>query len=97
MNLATGITGRNWLKRNEHFIETIEAAMSDLKPRLRESLGMDNILIHSSLEEVNLTYEEAMNWEEKYVDDTHDNGFNCLNTISGGFKGLRELHKHRIY
>lgn len=92
-----GITGRNWLLRfNEHLSEMNRGSNVRFKTALRESLGMDNILIHSSLEEVNLTYEEAMNWEEKYVDDTHDNGFNCLNTISGGFKGLRELHKHRI-
>ena len=45
--------------------------------------------------DINLTYEDAMNWEEYHV-DTVAYGPQGLNMIPGGFKGLEYLHKLRI-
>ena len=44
---------------------------------------------------INLTFEEAMEWEEHYVDkwSLTPKG---LNMIPGGFKGMKFLHEHRI-
>ena len=45
--------------------------------------------------DINLTFEDAMLWEELHVDRVAY-GPNGLNMIPGGFKGLKFLHKHRI-
>ena len=56
---------------------------------------MDDVHFSSTLVDVNLTYEEAMNWEEQNVDRIA-NDYHVLNMIPGGFKGLEYLHKLRI-
>jgi hypothetical protein len=59
----------------------------------RESIGMTDVHFISQLGEINLSYEGAMNWEERHVDTLGSHG---LNMIPGGFKGLEFLHLHRI-
>jgi len=54
----------------------------------RQSTGQVNVHFSSHLLNINLTYKEAMSWEEYHTDRI---GPNLLNMISGGFKGLREL------
>lgn len=88
-----GITGRNWLQRlKEHYGEIKQGSRKKFHRAWRESMGMNNVLIISELRAINMSYEEAMNWEEERVDkiasDEHG-----LNMIPGGFKGLRLLHK----
>lgn len=56
---------------------------------------MKNVLITSSLRTINMTYDEAMNWEEKEVDRVSSDQYG-LNMIPGGFKGLKFLHEHRL-
>jgi len=56
-------------------------------------MGMRDVHFVSQLGDINLTYEDAMNWEEFHVDRVGANG---LNMIPGGFKGLKYLHTHRI-
>lgn len=91
-----GITGRNWIQRfSEHMNETKRECRYRFHKAIREALDMKNILFSSWLENINMTKDEAMNWEEKKVDSiaSDDNG---LNMIPGGYKGLKELHKHRV-
>jgi hypothetical protein len=91
-----GITGRNWLLRlREHIGEIRRGSRKKFHKAWRESLGLTNVLFTSHLWEVNLSFEDAMNWEEKTVEKVA-NGPNGLNMIPGGFKGLRMLHKLRI-
>lgn len=91
-----GITGRNWLLRlNEHIGEMHRGSRKAFHSAWRENLGLDNVLFISMLEEVNLSFEEAMNWEEKKVDKI-SYGPQGLNMIPGGFKGLKYLHKLRV-
>jgi len=88
-----GITGRNWLLRlEEHIGEMRRGSGKWFHNAWRESMGLSNILFTSHLWEVNLTYEDAMNWEERTVDLVAESP-NSLNMIPGGFKGLRYLHK----
>ena len=88
-----GITGRNWLKRlSEHVNEIHHGSRKSFHRAWRESMGMENVLIVSSLMAINMTYDDAMNWEEKEVDRTSSDQYS-LNMIPGGFKGLRHLHK----
>ena len=56
---------------------------------------MTDVLFTSYLRDINLSYEDAMNWEEEYVDKIASDQFG-LNMIPGGFKGLRLLHEYRI-
>jgi hypothetical protein len=56
---------------------------------------MKNVQIVSSLMAINMTYDEAMNWEEDKVDQIASDQYG-LNMIPGGFKGLKYLHKLRI-
>jgi len=58
----------------------------------RESLGLSDVLFVSSLLDINLTFEQAMDWEELHVEKLAY-GPNGLNMIPGGFEGLRQLHK----
>ena len=57
--------------------------------------GMIDVHYISTLMDINMTYEEAMNWEELYVDKVAY-GPNGLNMIPGGFKGQRLLHELRL-
>jgi hypothetical protein len=91
-----GITGRNWLLRlDEHVREMAKGSQRLFYRAWRERYGTSGILFTSFLNEVNLTYEEAMNWEEAKVDKISNDQFG-LNMIPGGFKGLRLLHECRI-
>ena len=91
-----GITGRNWLLRlSEHLREIHNGNRRTLYQAWRDNLGLSDVLYVSQLSEINTDYEDAMNWEEKFV-DLIANGPNGLNMIPGGFKGLRYLHKLRI-
>lgn len=91
-----GITGRNWLHRlSEHLYEIGRGSRKRFHAAWRESLGMDDVHFASSLMDINMTYEQAMKWEEVAV-ERFAYGPNGLNMIPGGFKGLQFLHEHRI-
>ena len=91
-----GITGRNWLQRlNEHMGEMRRGSRKKFHQAWRDSIGMKDVLFVSSLMDINLTYEDAMKWEEITVDKWSSDDYG-LNMIPGGFKGLRFLHEHRI-
>lgn len=91
-----GITGRNWILRfSEHMSETKKECRYRFHKAIREALGMKDVLFTSWLENINMAYEEAMNWEEREV-DTIASDKNGLNMIPGGFKGNKFLHKHRV-
>lgn len=91
-----GITGRNWLLRlDEHIREMRQGNRRLFYRAWRERYGMSDVLYSSFLRNINLTYEEAMNWEEKNVDKIASDQYG-LNMIPGGFKGLKYLHKLRI-
>jgi len=91
-----GITGRNWLQRlSEHMRELRRGSRRRFYEAWRESLNLTDVLFVSALKNVNLSYEEAMNWEEHNV-DTVAYGPNGLNMIPGGFRGAKFLHEHRI-
>ena len=88
-----GITGRNWLLRlGEHIREMHRGGRKRFHAAWRESLGLSDVLFVSSLLDVNLTFEQAMDWEEIHV-EKFAYGPNGLNMIPGGFEGLRQLHK----
>ena len=92
----SGITKRNWLKRLEEHLREIRQGDHKLFHRAwRESVEGKDVVYHSYLQLVNLTYEEAMEWEERYV-DKHTLSPKGFNMIPGGFEGLRHLYKHRI-
>jgi hypothetical protein len=61
----------------------------------REHYGAPGILFTSYLDDINQTFEAAMNWEEAKVDQIANDQYG-LNMIPGGFKGLSLLHKARI-
>ena len=89
-----GITGRNWLLRlGEHAKKIREGNGRMFYQAWLRFLGMTEVYYSSDLKDINLSYEEAMNWEERFVDEL---GPKSLNMIPGGFKGLRHLHEHRI-
>ncbi len=91
-----GITGRNWLHRlSEHLYEIGRGSRKQFHAAWRESLGMKYVHFVSSLMDINMTYEQAMKWEEVAV-EKFAYGPNGLNMIPGGFKGLQFLHEHRI-
>ncbi len=91
-----GITGRNWLLRlGEHIGEMHRGSRKRFHAAWRESLDLTDVLFTSNLSDVNLSYGDAMDWEEKYVDEYASDKYG-LNMIPGGFKGLRELHKRGI-
>ena len=91
-----GITSRNWLRRlGEHIGEVRRGSRKRFHAAWRESLGMDDVQFVSSLMDINLSFEDAMEWEEIHV-DRFAYGTNGLNMIPGGFKGLRHLHEHGI-
>lgn len=89
-----GITGRDWLLRfREHMEDMKRGSMRRLHQAWRKSMGNDDVHFISQLGEINLTYEQAMNWEEQHVDKL---GPNKLNMLPGGFKGLQSLYKFRF-
>lgn len=88
-----GITGRNWLVRfSEHMGDMRRGSRKRFHQAWRDNLGIKDVLFTSSLMDINRSYEEAMEWEEAYV-DRYASDSQGLNMIAGGFKGLRELHK----
>lgn len=89
-----GITGRNWLLRlREHAKKIREGSGRTFYQAWLRFLGMTEVYYSSDLKDINLSYEEAMNWEERFVDEL---GPSSLNMIPGGFKGLQYLREHRI-
>ncbi len=91
-----GITGRNWLLRlDEHISEMRKGNPRPFYRAWRERYGQGGMLFTSALREVNLTYQDAMDWEEAAVDKIAGDEYG-LNMIPGGFKGLRHLHEYRI-
>lgn len=91
-----GITGRNWLLRlDEHIREMLKGNRRVFYEKWREMTQSDDVLFSSFLRDINLSFEEAMDWEEKYVDKIASDAYG-LNMIPGGFKGLKLLHKYRI-
>jgi hypothetical protein len=91
-----GITGRNWLTRlGEHIREMASGSQRLFYMAWRERYGAPGILFTSFLDDINQTYETAMNWEEAKVDEIASDQYG-LNMIPGGFKGLKLLHKARI-
>lgn len=102
-----GLTSRNWQTRyrehqrdaltgSELLFHTSLAAVFPEGGVSQVGMGVFEIVrrglcLTSELEYVNLTYEEAMQVEEKLVERTlHPAG---LNMIPGGFAGLKFLHK----
>lgn len=53
-------------------------------------MGVPDVHFISQLGPINLTKDDAMNWEEANVDNL---GPNRLNMIAGGYKGLQQLHE----
>jgi len=91
-----GITGRNWLLRlDEHMGEMRRGSRRTFYVAWRDAWGIADVQFTSSLMDINLKFEDAMNWEEQHVDRIAY-GPNGLNMIPGGFKGLKLLHKLRI-
>jgi hypothetical protein len=89
-----GITRCNWLRRfSEHMGEMGRGSRKRFHRAWRESMGVPDVHFISHLVNINLTYQNAMDWEEYYVDRV---GSNRLNMIPGGFKGLKHLFEHRI-
>ncbi len=89
-----GITGRNWLKRlSEHMSEMRRGSKRHFYKALRESTGWQNVLYISSLREINLSEDDAMNWEELHVDSIASDKYG-LNMIPGGYKGRQYFHKY---
>jgi len=102
-----GLTSRNWQTRyREHQRDALTGSELLFHTTLASVLPEDGIIqvgmgvfelvrrgltLTSELEYVNLTYEEAMQVEEKLVERTlYPAG---LNMIPGGFAGIRLLHK----
>ena len=91
-----GITSRNWLQRLDEHVREMRQGNERLFYRAwRERYGTADVHFSSYLRDLNLSYQEAMDWEEEYVDKIAADQFK-LNMIPGGFKGLRLLHEHRI-
>ncbi|MEQ8288528.1 MAG: hypothetical protein RIB78_02270 [Gammaproteobacteria bacterium] len=88
-----GITGRNWLQRlSEHIRETRRGSQRWFYKALRESSDWKKVLYISTLMDINQSYDEAMHWEEEYVENIAADQYG-LNMIPGGFKGNQYLHK----
>lgn len=102
-----GLTSRNWQTRyKEHQRDALTGSELLFHTSLRKVLNGDSVVqsglgsfevvrkgaaLLSELEYVNLSYEEAMEVEEKLVERTlYPKG---LNMIPGGFAGLQFLHK----
>jgi hypothetical protein len=91
-----GITGRNWLLRlEEHIREMRQGNRRRFYEVWRDLFGKPDVIFIAYLENINLSFKEAMDWEEKYVDKLASDQYG-LNMIPGGFKGLKFLHVHRF-
>lgn len=89
-----GVTGRNWLLRlREHTREMRDGTGKRFHRAWSQFFGMSEVYFSSELKDVNLSKDEAMDWEERAVDDL---GPSSLNMIPGGYKGLQFLHELRI-
>lgn len=89
-----GITGRNWLERlGEHMSEMRRGNKRHFYKALRESTGWQHVLYTSSLREINLSKDDAMNWEELHVDSIASDQYG-LNMIPGGYKGSQYFYKY---
>lgn len=85
-----GITGRNWLERfREHMSASGRGSRLKFHSAWREYSGKLDVYLISCLGPINLSYQDAMDWEEVNVDRL---GPTRLNMIPGGFKGLTYLH-----
>ncbi len=92
----SGITRRNWLKRLEEHLREVRQGDHKLFHRAwREATDGKDVVYHSYVQWVNLSYEEAMEWEERYV-EKHTLSPKGFNMIPGGFEGHKFLYKHRI-
>lgn len=94
-----GITGRNWLLRfSEHLREIKEGSHKLFHSAVREAWedydGKGLLLLNSQLLRVNMSYDEAMHWEEDMVQ--HSLSPKGLNMIPGGYEGMKYLHTMRI-
>jgi len=94
-----GITGRNWLIRlQEHLDETFKQNSNKLfHYTLRNSFESKNKLpltLNSQLLRINMSYDDAMNWEEDMVANTLTP--DGLNMIPGGYEGMKYLHTLRV-
>jgi hypothetical protein len=102
-----GLTSRNWQTRyKEHQRDALTGSELLFHTSLAAVINKDGIsqagmghfemvrsgaCLLSELQYINLTYEEAMQIEERMVERTlHPNG---LNMIPGGFAGMKFLHK----
>lgn len=86
-----GITSRNWLHRfREHMSEAGRGSRKTFHRAWRDFMGVPDVHFISQLGPINLSYNDAMNWEEVNVDRL---GPRRLNMIPGGFKGQRMLHE----
>jgi predicted GIY-YIG superfamily endonuclease len=91
-----GITSRNWMMRlNEHVREMASGSQRRFYKAWRDHYGTPGVLFTSTLRNLNLSYEAAMNWEEAMVEDIASDKYG-LNMIPGGFKGLKLLHSCRL-
>lgn len=92
----SGITSRNWLQRLEEHLREVRQGDQKLFHRAwREATDGKNVVYHSYVQWVNLSFEAAMEWEERYV-EKHTLSPKGFNMIPGGFEGFRFLYKHRI-
>lgn len=88
-----GITSRSWLVRMKEHIRGIESGESKtFYNAWRHFAKDDRVDFMSELIVANQSYNDIMAWEEARVAVEMEAG-RALNMISGGFKGIRELHK----
>ncbi|EOX3944458.1 hypothetical protein ACPHXT_002955 [Vibrio alginolyticus] len=88
-----GITSRNWLVRMREHLRGIESGENKkFYNSWRHFAKNERVDFMSELIVANQSYDDIMAWEEARVDIEMAEG-RALNMISGGFKGIRELHK----
>jgi hypothetical protein len=98
-NVYAGITKRGWQERfDEHLSSARNGGNGLFHKHLREDFlenSEDKFISHHLLM-VNATFEEAMKWEEEFV-DRWTLAPKGLNMIPGGFEGIKFLHKHAVF
>ena len=91
-----GISSRNWLRRlDEHLYEVRHGSKKLFHRVWRDSLALGKVTYFSELIALNFTFEDALNWEEWFVDNFSLSP-KGLNMIPGGKKGLKFLHEHKL-
>lgn len=97
-----GVTSRNWLIRfHEHLKDSIKGSQGLFHKAWKDSLDQQDSLAPqkmvylSELLMLNVSKDEAMDWEERFVDN-HTLTPKGLNMIPGGYKGMKYLHKLRL-